>query len=238
MKTLDPICDTLESTSAASRDGWRWEVPRGLSAVNRLYAPWNDLAHAGSLSPTADAIWTRCFWGAFGDAEENLALHCLYEGDRLIAVLPLRRCGRIVRAWAPAMNVRHTPYWVFAMAEDRPAAGEILDHLLDSADLVDFKRLPSSGPLREALLEAGLSRRVFLWEDASGGDAVIDLSAPWESFLKRFPKKLIDNTRRRFRNLEKCGSIEFQVVNGDEPLDWILYECLSLEAMGWKSQHG
>ncbi len=218
---------------------WRWEVGYGLGALERISEDWDALAHGGSVSPTADALWMRCFWGAFGGADGQLALHCLYEGAKLLAVVPLQHRGSLVRTWASVMNTQHTPYWTFAIAEDRGEVGcAILDHLLESTEMIDLKPLRSTGPIRKALIEAGRSRKVVCCQNQFGGDAVIELVGPWESFLRSLPKKVIANTTRRLRNLEKAGKVEFQIVEGGDELTSLLDECFALEALGWKGEYG
>ena len=76
---------------------WRWDELEGPSGIDACADDWNALAHRGPYSPTADAIWMRCWWGAFGTPRERLVIHLLYRDDRLVAVLPLRKGGRFVR---------------------------------------------------------------------------------------------------------------------------------------------
>ncbi len=218
---------------------WRWQVEHGLAGIDRLAEQWNRLAHSSKLSPTADAIWMRCFWRAFGEMDEDLSLHCLYDGDELTAVLPFQRQGTVLRTWKGVMNKGHTPYWMCALADGRPdAGGEIIDHLLRSAEVIDLMRVRSDGPLRTALLDATATRPVSVWWDDVGADAFIKLFSPWEEFVKTFPKKVIGNIRRRRRILEKAGKLTFEINHGGDRLSELVDECMELETRGWKSQSG
>jgi len=223
----------------ASHKKLRWQEFRGPVGIDHLAKPWNDLAHAGTLGPTADAIWMRCSWSAFGDSDRRLALHALYDGDRLIAVLPLRRTGRLLRAWSAPVNTKHTPYWAFALAEDRPdAGGTMLQRLLGSADVIDLRPLRGSGPICAALTAAAEAAGATACKDRAGGDIVIDLVRPWERLRRSLNKKVIANTDRRHRHLQKLGKLTYGLVRGGGQLGQVLQECFDLEATGWKGQRG
>ena len=223
-----------------SQTKWRWEVLPAEEGIDRLSAKWNTLAHAGSLSPTADAIWARCHWRAFGRPNERrLVVHALYDRRRLLAVLPLCRAGTVLRAWSPCINTKHTPYWMFALDEDRPdAAGAILEHLLADADVIDLKRLRAEGPLCAALSAVAKAGHLAAWADPCGGDAVIDIIRPWDRLRRRLHPKVVANTTRRLRNLQRRGRLAFELVAGEPPLARVLQECLALEAAGWKGRNG
>ena len=103
------MSSTENMTAAAIdlSDGWAWHMGEGLPEVDRLAQEWNALAHAGTHSPTADAIWTACAWRAFGSPGQKLHVHSLRdERGRLLAVLPLARTGRLVSCWAGLPDVR------------------------------------------------------------------------------------------------------------------------------------
>ena len=99
------------------REPLHWEVDLGLAAVERVADEWDALARAGSGSPTSDATWMRCFWRAFADQDDALAVHTLREEHgRLLAALALRRRPGPLGGWVSVANA-HTPHWAFAIDE-------------------------------------------------------------------------------------------------------------------------
>jgi CelD/BcsL family acetyltransferase involved in cellulose biosynthesis len=230
------------ATATTSSD-YHWEIDRGLAAIERRASAWNELAHAGSLSPTADAIYMRCFWGAFwgqfGSDDRALVLHSLYEGDRLLAVLPLQRRGRILRAWFSITIVNHTPYTLFAVDENRfDVAGEILEHLLESAEVVEIERIHAEGPLCRALCDAAVSRGLTLIREDDGGDTTIELAGDWEEFRRSLSRNIRETTERKMRKLERLGNLTLEVATAEAGLNEVLTECFELEASGWKGEKG
>jgi len=220
-------------------DSLRLEVSRGWAAMDRLAPAWDELAHAGTLSPTADSIWARCFCKAFCRNDEHVVLYSVYAGDRIVAVMPLKHCGRFLQSWESLIIGHHAPYWMFALDEDYPeATGLILDHLVKSSDKIIFRWLRSSGPLRSALLRAARSRSLVVWEKSAGGDTELTLLRSWEEFRRTLSKNLITDTERQIRRLQEQGDLRFETIEGGEELEKVLEECYRLEGLGWKGYSG
>lgn len=216
----------------------RWQVSCGLAAIEKCAPAWDELAHDSTFSPTSDALWMRCFWRAFEDDDQSLRLHTLYQGDRLVAVFPLTRSGSIVRKWLSITNV-HTPYCLFAINERcLDVVDEALEHLLESADLLELERLPAHGPLHAALVLAARARKLIVTENAQGGDHVIELFGPWEHFQLSLPAKMRRETRRKMKQLERLGRVEFELFASESEINPILEACFELETKGWKGKGG
>jgi hypothetical protein len=83
---------------------------------------WDALVSDRS-TPFDTHRWYRAWWGAFGQPGE-LAIGAAWEGDRLAAVLPLRRR----KGHLTAMAHEHTP--LFRPVGREPAAAALVRHVL------------------------------------------------------------------------------------------------------------
>ncbi len=218
--------------------GYRWETGEGLAAIERYSRDWNLLAHGGSLSPTADAIWMGAFWKAFAERDAELVVHVLREGDRLLAVLPLRRKGRFASGWYSIRN-SEWPFWMFCIDEHRAGVEEaILNHLLSDADYLDFGPLHFRGPLYAALRHAATARGLRVVTTERGEDAGIELLPCWDDFCRSLPPQLEQKgATRKQRQLERQG-LSFERVTAPRDLPQLLEDCYALEAKGWKGVRG
>jgi CelD/BcsL family acetyltransferase involved in cellulose biosynthesis len=179
-----------------------------------------------------------CFWDAFGDGDQALKILAGYEDRRLVAILPLRRTGRMLRIWSPVSNF-HTPYVAFA--SERPpslAVEAILDDFLESSDVLDLGPVQSASAVCAGLMEAARSRRLPAVETAAAGDAIIDLRGPWADFRRSLSQNLENATARHQRQLQRLGELVFEEISGGDRLSPVLEECFRLEAEGWKADHG
>jgi CelD/BcsL family acetyltransferase involved in cellulose biosynthesis len=218
--------------------GLRWKVFRGFAAIERLAEDWNRGAHSGTLSPTADAIWMRAFWQAFSDRKDTLVLHALYQGEQLLAVVPVRPCGRWVRAWYSIRNPE-SPYWMFWMDESRPELGvAVLDHLLEAADYIDFGPLHEHGPLLSALTAAAADLKYRVVIEPRGADAFVSLQGDWEAARTRLSRNQQQQASRKMRQLQQLGNLTYEVVRGGSGFQGLLEECFELETKGWKGVEG
>ena len=204
----------VSTVMASDALNYCWVVDRGPVAIDRCASAWNELAHRGSLSPTAGALWMRCFWDAFGKTDNGLVVHSLYADDNLTTVLPLQRTGHMVRTWSSLTNA-HTPYWMFAIDEERDDLGDlILDHLLATSDVISFERLHQNGPIFRMMTAAAHRRRLRNMVHEHGGDALLELPGSWEALRRSFSKKLRKNTERAERQLVQTGELTYATATG------------------------
>jgi len=203
-----------------------------------LAPAWDDLVRGEGLPFISGALWMRCFWDAFGDGDQRLKFLAARQDGRLVAILPLKRTGRMLRVSSPVSNF-HTPYVAFA--SERPpsrAAEVILDGLMESSDVLDLGPVRPDAAVLAGLTEAAGSRRLPLVEDAAGGDAIIDLRGAWADFRRSMSQNLESTTTRHKRQLERLGELVFEEINGGSRLPPVLEECFRLEASGWKADRG
>jgi CelD/BcsL family acetyltransferase involved in cellulose biosynthesis len=210
----------------------------GLAGIEQHAREWDALAQASRFSPTADATWMRCFWSAFGDDDRALQIKLLYAGDRLAAVVPVRRTGRLLRTCRSVVNA-HAPYWTFALDEQcTEAPGQILDHLLASNDVLVFGPMHCDDRLWDALVSAASARRYAYAREDCDGDLFIDVQSSPDKMLESIPAKMRRETGRKMRQLERLGHLRYEAVTGGSGLMDTLEACLDLELKGWKGVRG
>jgi CelD/BcsL family acetyltransferase involved in cellulose biosynthesis len=230
---------SLEAYPAAVATGpsWRWQVAGEPADLDRLAPEWNALARARGASLFSDATWIRAFRDAFL-AREAVTLHLLSREGALAAVLPLRRAGRALPTWSVLAN-SHTPGPPVVLDDSLPeTCGHVLEHLLRSASVLDFGRVPSRGALCERLTAAARSAGLRVAVKPTDGEAIIDLRSPWGELRRTLSRSLRKNTERAERKLAAMGQLAFDVVGGPPALDAVLEECFDLETLGWKGERG
>jgi CelD/BcsL family acetyltransferase involved in cellulose biosynthesis len=216
---------------------WGWQVAEGRAALDRHAPAWNALAAATGASLFSDAFWIRPFCDAFL-LGETVRLHLLARGEALAAVLPLRRTGRALPTWRVLAN-SHTPGPPLVVDARVPDAwGLALDHLLGSAAVLDFGRVPVEGALCRELTAAARRRRLRVALKPTDGEAILDLPATWDALRAALSRSLRKNTERSERKLDALGRVSFEVVQGAPALAGALEECFDLETRGWKGERG
>ena len=235
-----PSTERRTSSVSNGPTPWTWHVGEGLPEVNRLAPEWNRLAHVPMGSPTSSALWTTCAWAAFGSPRQVLRVHSVRDEEgQLLAVIPLVHKGGLLASWKGVPDVRHVPCWDFAFAENvAGVATYIVERLLESACWIDLHKVPTSGAAFAALTTSLAETDVLIRTDPVGQDAVLDLSGTWEELRESLPKRLVSNTEREIRRLNKMGQLRHQVLTNEEGLDRALGECFELETKGWKGQYG
>lgn len=219
---------------------WCWRVDSGAEGIERSAAEWDRLAHAGSFSPTADSLWTASLWGAFGAVGGPLEIHRLLRGEHLYAVIPVVRRRRLIRSVSDFQVVRLTPYWQFAVREDAldAVAEAAIERLLEDAEVLLLRRLHAGGPIAKAFVGAAGRRGLTVDSTVHGADCLLPLPRTWETFRGAMSTKLRKNTERAERQLERMGSLTFDVVQGPDEALAVLEECIELETLGWKATDG
>jgi CelD/BcsL family acetyltransferase involved in cellulose biosynthesis len=116
--------------------------------------------------------------------------------------------------------------------------GHALDHLLRSASVLDFGRLPSRGPLYERLSAAARRKGLRVGTKPTDGEAIIDLPGTWAELRGTLSRSLRKNTESAERKLAGMGRLGFEVIEGPPELPGVLEECFDLETLGWKGERG
>jgi hypothetical protein len=244
-----PEADLETEASAAP---WKWSTAR----LTDLHAGWqaamDQLVDHANLPELASGSWWSAFWEGFHPGDPQVEMQLLYQGERLLAAVPVRADGNLVRRRVGLEN-EHAPYWAAAVdpraLEREPLlAGALLDRLTSGVECLELRRLPLDGPLARALKAEASARHWPVVELTNPvAEVGLPLFGPWPNFQKTLSK----NLRRDARLLTRLpGELSFEVVEGPEPglgpgqrqgdarLEAQLASCFELEARGWKGQLG
>jgi hypothetical protein len=247
-----PARPEADIESEAGAAPWKWSTAR----LTDLHAGWQEamdlLVDHADLPELASGSWWSAFWEGFHPGDPRVEMQLLHQGERLLAAIPVRIDGRLVRRRVGLEN-EHAPYWAAAVdpraLEREPAlAGALLDRLTGEVDCLELRRLSLDGPLARALkAEASVRRWPVVELPNPVGEVGLPLFGPWPNFHKTLSK----NLRRDARLLTKLpGELSFEVIEGpgpgegqrqrqwDDRLETELAACFDLEARGWKGQLG
>jgi CelD/BcsL family acetyltransferase involved in cellulose biosynthesis len=224
------------------------------AAAATEHPQWIEISTAAGLAPWAGAIdalvqrerlpalaswaWLSSFWEGFFAGMREVSLHLCHRDGQVLAAIPVRRSGRLVRKVIGLEN-EHFVYWSTAVDSSYPQLGALLlDRLLAGAECFELRRLPLDGPLCQQLEEAARRQGlpVVLHPNAEG-EVAIPLQSPFAAFEKTISKNL-RRDGRLVSKLEALGAVTFEVVEGEPRLTPELAACFELEAMGWKGASG
>ena len=201
--------------------------------VHRLAADWEDLAERTGAGPFMHPGFITAWHAGFG--EGPLELLTVRRNGRVVALLPLQRCARTLRAPSNWDTPTFGP-----LAEDAAALGELARALWS----VTGVRRVSLGFLQAGTEAAAVLRQVAersgwrVRETTLQRSPYLPLDGGWEEYELGFPSKRRSNLRRLRKRLEERGTLTLQVEEGPERLGELLEEGFAVEASGWKGESG
>jgi CelD/BcsL family acetyltransferase involved in cellulose biosynthesis len=243
----DPAAEMVDRVAGAAS-------ARAAGAAAAERPQWIEISTAADLAPWARAIdtlvqrqrlpalaswaWLSSFWEGFFEGAPGVSLHLGHREGEVLAAIPVRRSGRLVRKVIGLEN-EHFVYWSTAVDTSYPQLGALLlERLLTGADCFELRRLPLDGPLCQQLVEEARRRGmlVMLHPNAEG-EVAIPLQSPFAAFEKTISKNL-RRDGRLVSKLEAMGAVTFEVVESEPRLTPELDACFELEARGWKGTAG
>ncbi len=203
-------------------------------------AEWRDLVD-GLPQPTLYNTW-----------EWTSAKLESFWPDQPVAVLLVRRGGRLVGA-APLVVDRSADVWCrgsLVVPEERvdfpclgpPAAilDAMLAHLKETRRhwRLGLPRYPEDSPLVEALPEVARARDLRLFLRPTEPSRLVLTPGGWDAYLASRSRHVQHEWRRKRRQLEKRGRVEFRKVTTRADLDQALVAVLAIEEASWKQEAG
>ena len=216
----------------------RWTVLTSPAALEPWAAAIDELVEREQLPALATWAWHSAFWEGFFHDDKGVEMHLCHRGNRMVAALPVRRTGRLLRTLRTVEN-EHFVYWTAPADSQDPRLGSLLlDHLLDGVESLELRRLLLDGPLAVVLRQEASRRGLPVVEHENAeGEVSVPLVAPFAEFEKTVSKNLRRDSRL-VTKLEALGKVEYQLVEAPDAVDRELPACLELEARGWKGAAG
>ncbi|RMG47594.1 MAG: GNAT family N-acetyltransferase [Acidobacteria bacterium] len=212
--------------------------------IERMPGADDPLARAWDALPPSRGVqadlydswsWLRAWLDAAPEVEPALRLPAVFEGERLVAVLPLvaRRSGR----WEAA-GLDFRPRVRAALAGESPRR-EVLEALAEAVAStgireLDLPLLPERDPatplLARALEAAGFSVRLR----PGTAECLAPAGEPWDRFRRRFRK--YERTVKNFSNkAARLGPLAVDSFGGRaRPASAAFHVYRELHARGWK----
>jgi len=202
---------------------------RRLTAIAR---EWDELAELDP-TPFARHAWFEAWWDAFSD-DSQLSVCAVWEGTRLVAVLPLSRTGGRLSAMAND----HTPV-LRPLARDPQALEALVDAVME-ADVgeVELAALPAHDRVVDHLVHAARRAGRLAILQPQHISPIVELSGTY-SDLRTDTKPRWGAPLERFRRkMQREYDAVFSLIESPEDLEAGLERGFEVEASGWKGRAG
>lgn len=196
-----------------------------------LADPWDELVGDG-CTPFDTHRWYRAWWAAFGRPGEA-AIATAWQGNRLAAVLPLRRCRG---GGLAAMANEHTPLYR-PVGREPAATAALVRHVLagDEAS-VELIAVPETDPVVGSMSECtrALNRREVV--ERQHVSPIVETVGTFDAWRKLTKQRWRSDLDRFARNLRRRHNAEFSIVQVPTDLTRELDMGFRVEASGWKGE--
>jgi CelD/BcsL family acetyltransferase involved in cellulose biosynthesis len=207
-----------------------------------LEREWNDLVTTSNDSLFLRHEFFRVWWESFGSSMRIQVLTGRAPDGRLVAALPLMRQDSTIRGvpvrQAVSMANHHSCRFDM-IAENPVAAGEAFFSYLagqDDWDVLRIADVPQDGQAWHLYhAAAGKGFPVGAWE--SQRSPYLQLPPTEDELQGRVSSQLRSTARRRHRQMEKRGAVEFERLDGAN-LNPFLDDFFAVERSGWKGRDG
>jgi CelD/BcsL family acetyltransferase involved in cellulose biosynthesis len=203
-------------------------VLRSADELDRLGEEWDLLIRSAERSsPFLLRGWLVPWLRIYGENGAPMVLIARRDG-RLVAALPMhvrQRFGVLVAGFAGG---RHSEIadLVLAPGEDEATARAVVQQL--DADVIHVFGLPAGSALERAVAPERLRGAV------RAEAPVLIIDASWdELYATRLSSQRKKNHRKRLRQLQAEGSVDFRVVREAPELEGALEEAFRLHALRW-----
>jgi CelD/BcsL family acetyltransferase involved in cellulose biosynthesis len=220
------------SASVTAQERPTFELVSSESAFAELGPAWNDLVRAMPRpSPFLLHAWLLEWFRHYGRGSE-LAVYTASRDGGLVAALPLVRTR-----WRGLCVSRFLGGQQSSLADLllHPAESEVTGTALiaDARSTHDFAELFGLGAGSRIARIAGADE-LHLFRRADG--PVLDLTNDWEALYEaKLSAKRRSNYRRRLRQLEGKGEVEFRSAKTPSELEAVLPDAFRLHRLRWAS---
>lgn len=217
------------------------EVVTSGARLEEIAKPWMDLWRNVDGLIFQSHAWVSAWWRTIPDSRRRkLRIGLIWEGDRLLAVMPLaigRRKGLRLLEWAAGSYVDYGD--ILAAPECSTTSLIRLWRMLSTMGGYDIAFLNRLSPDATAhRLTAPAVRTGFRPNHRS--EASYRVTGDWTNGAAWFnaqSKKTRQNYRRSVKGLQESGEVRFRLVGDGEPLQPIL-ERVAVLKRKWLATHG
>jgi CelD/BcsL family acetyltransferase involved in cellulose biosynthesis len=214
----------------AQPGGLTYKVISSESAFAELSDSWDDLVRAMPRpSPFLLHTWLLEWYGHFGRGSE-LAIQAAFRKQRLVAAFPLvhrpwrgLRVGRFLGG-----ELSSLADLLLSPSEDRATGAALIERAAARHDFAELFALSrGSNVMRIAAADD-----LHLFRRADG--PILELTNDWDALYERkVSSKRRRSLRRRGRQLQKAGSLEFAFARSREDVKAVLDDCFRVHALRW-----
>jgi len=204
-----------------------------ITSVRRLdeVAPaWDRLARH-DRTPFSRHAWLSAWWRAYG-AARSLDVCAVWDGEDLVAALPLYRRG----AWLEATANEHTPAYR-PLARDPDALGHLVEALVARRSPIQARGVPPDECKSAHMIRAVEGRGFRSILEPDGASPVTEIAGSFDEYRAQ-RKGGWAELERRGRKAAREHDVGLTLIGRPGDLDRELAEGLALEAAGWKGQAG
>lgn len=219
----------------------------GVTGYRELEPEWRRLAAETATHFLHHPAWYGAKLLACEDDPESVVFLAFRQGERLIAVVPLKQGFKTLARFS--LSLAYSLWEIYYPSEmglcditlDHRFAGAAL--LVDALtrelnryrrwDLLEVPHLPQSSPFL-----ALLSRSRCFFTKPSHASKYLAIEGDYDGFMARYPKKFHRNLRRKLNNLEGKGKVRFEYVAERDALERAFDDFLRVEDSGWKGRDG
>lgn len=248
------MTDSLDSDSflireprgSFSRSGFRVAAVTSREELAHYAGPWNDLAaRSAQRLPMLSHAWIASYLEHQVAPTETWFCLLVFEGRRLVGVLPLLACPRSL-LWLKNMRLR-TPHNAHTFGVE-PLIEPVYDHevrrlfceylarLFPSGFLLECHRLPQSSP--SLTVHTWEPKHSFVFIDMSGTGCFVRVDSSFDDFLASLSARFRRNLGRIERKLAGLGRVETSFRTGHLQCEEYLAAFMRIEASGWKGRAG
>jgi CelD/BcsL family acetyltransferase involved in cellulose biosynthesis len=218
--------DTLEGSEG-------FKVVSSESAFADLSGTWDDLVRAMPRpSPFLLHTWLLEWFRHYGGPSE-LAVQALFREGTLVAAFPLVnkhwRGLRVARFLGGEQS--SLADLLLAPSEDPTTAMELIERASSEHDFAELFGLGGDSRVARTAAPEGL----YLFKRADA--PVLELTDDWDALYQaKVSAKRRSQYRRRLRQLEERGALEFSLARSREELESALADAFRLHALRWEAQ--
>ena len=197
---------------------------------DRLAEAWDELV--GDESTPFDTYrWYRAWWAAFG-RPGGVAIGTAWQGNRLAAVLPLRRR----RGGLAAMANAHTPLYR-PVGPDLAATQALLSHVLAGNEAsVELRGVPETDPVVGSVGQSARALNRYEVVERENISPIVETVGTFDAWRKLTKPRWHSNIERLARKVGRQPNAEFSIVQVPTDLTGELDVGFRVEASGWKGE--